>query len=213
MKKIYVIIVISMATIFTSYAQDRFDFTLQTGYPLSQSVSGSLDYEMQGGVPPVFFETHWYFLPGPFLNNLGIGAGFGFHHMKTEDPDIGWLWTYGSGASGALFYWPVYTSFKYRIPVNTSFIPYFKFDTGYTFFDAEESIMWPDDRDADSYVWGGAYIGLSAGITLARIINIELNYNILNSAIGTDYRYSGYWQYWEEEYTAKVFFITAGICL
>ncbi len=206
------ILMFAISQITFAQFNNHFDFTAQTGLVVTKSVEGYSEYEMNMGIPPLFLEAHLFpFRSVEFMQNIGIGLGFGFHHLRTEDPEIGWLWTYGGYYTSSLYYWPLFLSLKYNFPVHHKFIPYVKIDNGYNFFDAGEEIMWPNDRVADSYVWGGYYFGLSAGIVAFKWLTLELNHNRLNSNIGTDYMYSGYWMYWEENYNAGITSITFGV--
>ncbi len=206
------ILMFVISQITSAQFNNKFDFSAQTGLVIMKSVEGFNDYDMKIGIPPIFLEAHLFpFRTISYMENIGVGLGFGFHHVRTDDPDIGWLWTYGGYYTSSLYWWPLFLSLKYNFPVHHKFIPYVKIDNGFTFFDAGEEIMYPNDRYSESYTSGGYYFGLSAGIVAFKWLCLELNYNRLNSKIGTDYSYSGYWSYWEEEYSAGLTSITIGV--
>lgn len=210
-------ILISLIFISSLNAQQktRFDLTLQAGYNLINGVqtkSGE-KFETKPGIPTIYFETHIYpFKRSDFGKNLGFGPGFGFYHTRTEDTDIGWLWTYSGDETGSLYWWALYFSLKYNLPMSDNFVPYFKVDNGYNFSAVSGNINYPDDRPSSAYSWGGYHMSLSGGIAFAKILNIEVNYSMLNSGVGTDYRYSGYWTYWEERYKTKMITLSFGFC-
>lgn len=191
MKKFWIILALLIAIMILSgivkaQSSKRFDFTIQGAYNLGMKVhneGGS--YNMEQAFPTIFVESHFY----PFKNirNLGIGPGIGFFNLKTTDRRIGWLYDYPEGEEGMMYWWPVYLSVKYNFSTYSATKPYLKMDHGYAFFDASGNIMFPDSYNYSTYyLYGDYYMSLSAGIQFARVMNLELNYSMLNSGLGLD---------------------------
>jgi hypothetical protein len=219
-KKLWIILALLIAILILSgvakaQSSQRFDFTIQAGYNVGMKVgSENSSYDMEQAFPTLFIETHFYPFEG--LRNLGIGPGFGFYHLKTSDRGIGWLYDYPSEEEGLLYWWPVYLSVKYNFSTYSAVKPYLKMDHGYSFFDASGNMMIPNNYNYDTYyLYGGYYMSLSAGLAFARVMNLELNYSMLNSGLGCDYKsgyYSGY-TYWEEMYKTNMVTLSLGLCL
>ena len=208
-----------MCLVFTNQinAQDKikFDFSLQGGFNIINSVTGgnNTKFSTKSALPTIYIESHLYpFKEKEIINNLGLGIGVGFYNMKVDDPNIGWLWTYGADEVASLYWWPLYISLKYNLPLNDKLSPYFKIDNGYSFFAISDNAYNPADRPSYRSSWGGYYLSMSAGITVLKFVNIELSYSLLNSGIDTDYRYSGYWYYWYENYKTKALTLSFGVC-
>ena len=216
MKKTVILLSFFMCFLFFDSAkaqkENKFDFTFQAGFNLLKSVKGNSNnkYDMKSAVPTIFIEAHFYPFKGNSLKKLGIGLGFSFYNLKTEDTEMGWLWTYPEGATGTLYWWPLYLSLKYKFSDNEKISPYVKLDNGYNIFAITDNVMVPDDRFSDAYSWGGYYFSISGGIEFAKFVTIEANYSILNSGIGTDYKYNGYWQYWDENFKTNIITISLG---
>ncbi len=217
-KQMNLLIIASLLLFSASSGEEnnRFDFCLQAGINLVKVVKGDTDekYEMKMGIPVINLESHFFpFRKRVLLKGLGFGLGTGFVHLPTEDTDIGWMWTYGSGESGALYWWPIYLSLKYNFPINSKLVPYMKLDNGGNVFDISDNILIPDDRPSDCYVWGGYYFSVGIGLTIGRFFNIELSYSRLNSGIGSDSRYRGYWTYWDDNFRTRILTFSVGFGL
>jgi hypothetical protein len=192
----------------------RFDFTLQGGYNVTRGLkAGNEKYETKLGLPTIYIESHIYLSKeNAFLKNMGLGLGVGFYHIKSEDPEIGWLFTYTDNPVASLYWVPIYLSVKYNLPLEGSAIPYLKIDNGYALFYASDNIYTPGNQQGYFSYYGGYYFSLSGGIAVAKFLNIELNYSFLNSEVDTDYGSPGYWSYSEDNYAAKILTLSLGVC-
>lgn len=197
-------------------AQNKSSFTIQGGYNIINKVEGNKDTQFltKTGLPSFYMEYHRYFFSNnKSLKSLGIGLGAGSYNTKVDDDRIAWLWTYPSDEVGSLFWWPLYLSIKYNVASRENkLIPYFKMDHGYSFFYASNNIKFPDDRDFTWSTRGGYYMGLSTGVTINKIIEVELNYSFLSSIIKTRYKYYGSWYRWDEDYKARMLTLSLGLC-
>ena len=165
------------------------DFTIQVGLNLlSNSSQGDIDFLS----PSAFAEL--YLFP---IKWLGFGVGGGFIYATSSDPEFGWVWTYGDGASAGNFITPVYGSFKFRFGSGTTVIPYAKIDLGYAFWSATAEASCPNDRPV--YLWnayGGFLKGVGAGIDFGFGLNLEASLLMFTGGIETKYKYSGYVRYY-----------------
>jgi hypothetical protein len=219
MKNNYFLCGLLMSLIFIDSlnAQDdkKIDFTIQGGYNLMKNIEtkGGEKFDTKQGIPAIFLESHYYFFrKNETLKNLGIGIGLGFYNINSEDRDIGWLFSYSGNQKASLYWVPLCLSIKYNLPVDESFIPYFKLDNGNAFFFASENVLKPGDRSGYYNYWGGYYLSLSGGILVAKFLTFELSYSMFNSGFSTKSGSAGYWSYSEENYKVKILTISAGVC-
>jgi hypothetical protein len=192
----------------------QWDASLLIGYSLLKSVEGYDSYNISGSMPTINLTAHAYPFNNDILKNFGIGLGLGFYVLTTDDKKMGWLWTYPDENEGSLYWWPLYVSLKYKFSGNENFTPYLKIDYGYTFFDLDDVIMYPDDRytDEESW-WGGDYFGIGVGVLIMKNITFEIYYAGLSSGYGTSYQWGGIWTYWEEELSTGMLIVSVGITL
>lgn len=211
------IIILAALILFAAYShsQDRklTSFSLQAGLSPLNRVSGTDGevYETGAISSTISFETYFYlFRNSNGLKNLGIGAGAGFYFLTSEDPDLGWMWTYDN-PKGYMIHVPLYLSIKYDLASGKKFIPYIKVDNGFNFAFPSKMVRIPGDRTFSDNFWGGGYcFGLNFGVEVNKIFSLELSYNRMNSIITTDYRYGGNWYYYEDKLKTNLVSLTIG---
>jgi len=119
----------------------QWDASILIGYSLLKSIDGNNpSYNISGSMPTINLTAHAYPFSDNILKNLGIGLGFGFYILTTDDKSMGWLWTYADEDEGSLYWWPLYVSLKYKFSGNKNFTPYLKIDNGYTFFSSFRNV-------------------------------------------------------------------------
>ena len=198
-----------------SYSQDRklTSFSLQAGLSPLNKVSGSDGevYETGAISSAISFETYFYlFRNNENLKNLALGAGTGFYFLTSEDPDLGWMWTYDN-PKGYMIHVPLYLSIKYDLASGKKFIPYIKIDNGFSLAFPFKMIYRPGDRTYSNNFYGGGYcFGANFGLEVNKIFSVELSYNRINSIISTDYRYGGSWYYYEDKLKTNLVSLTIG---
>jgi hypothetical protein len=190
------------------------EFVLRAGFGLD-SISSDHDTSYSTGpAAALALEAYLY----PFnreseLANLGLGLGVGFRFTPIDDPDIGWIWSYyGLIEDGYMVFLPIYMAFKYRLQAMDFFTPYLMMAHGYTFCFFSNPILEPNDGRSYYYnYWGGYKLGLGIGLDFKSPLILELNYNLLTSGYSTEYRYSGYWHYYEENLTTHAITLSIGL--
>ncbi len=211
------IVLLALFTLFSAntYSQDRklINFSLQAGMSPLNRINGSDGEVYETGIisSAISFESYLYlFRNNSSLKNFGLGFGAGFNFLTTEDPDMGWMWTYDN-PKGYMIHVPLYLSIKYDLASDKKFIPYIKIDNGFSLAFPSKMVRIPDDRTFSDNFWGGGYcLGLNFGIEVNKILSLELGYSRMKSIITTDYRYNGYWYYYEDKLTTNLISITIG---
>jgi hypothetical protein len=214
-KYFFCILACSISIIIHAQEYKLVSFSLNTGLNVFNQVKNSSDkvYDTDFISQTVNFETHFSPLKKhKNLGKIGVGFGVGFHHLTTDDPKFGWLWTNGD-VGGYMLHIPLYLSLKYDFLKGEKFNPFVKIDNGFNWAFPSRSILIPGDRPYYYSYDGGYFFGVGTGIVVNKILNVGISYNIMNSYIACKYKWRGYWYNYRNDLKTSCLSVTIGFTL
>lgn len=192
-RRIVLILTAICFAVVSTFAMD-IDKSARFGLNLVKNADGDGGADLNFLSPVLFADAYVFPFKGSgTIDWLGLGAGLGFMYSYTDDPDFGWVWSYGDDAIGHNFMVPLYGSFKIRVSGNETFTPYGKLNLGYCFWWASEKIEKPFSGEilefGETETSGGFYWSLGGGVEFTNRITVEAAFSMFSGEIKTIYGY------------------------